>query len=55
MVDGSAYVSSFLFDTKKIGFFDNGRGKNLLDLGAPHYNVYECLDGKFISVGCLEP
>ena len=55
MIDGSAYVSSFLYDTKKIGFFDNGRGRNMLDLGAPHYNVYECLDGKFISVGCLEP
>lgn len=31
------------------------RGTNLLDGGAPFYGVYECKDGGWMSVGCLEP
>jgi crotonobetainyl-CoA:carnitine CoA-transferase CaiB-like acyl-CoA transferase len=27
----------------------------LLDSGAPFYDVYECADGKYISVGSIEP
>jgi alpha-methylacyl-CoA racemase len=30
-------------------------GENILDGGAPWYGVYTCLDGKFISVGAIEP
>lgn len=31
------------------------RGKETLSGGIPHYNVYECADGKYLSVGALEP
>jgi len=31
------------------------RGKDLLTGGVPHYNVYETKDGKYVSIGCLEP
>jgi len=31
------------------------RGTNLFDGGAPFYNVYTCSDGRWMSVGCLEP
>ncbi|MSQ13495.1 MAG: CoA transferase [Dehalococcoidia bacterium] len=31
------------------------RGKEMLSGGVPHYNVYECADGKYLSVGALEP
>jgi crotonobetainyl-CoA:carnitine CoA-transferase CaiB-like acyl-CoA transferase len=31
------------------------RGKEMLSGGTPHYNVYECADGKYLSVGALEP
>jgi alpha-methylacyl-CoA racemase len=31
------------------------RGTNILDGGAPFYNVYTCKDGRWMSVGCLEP
>ena len=31
------------------------RGTNLLDTGAPFYEVYECSDGRFVAVGALEP
>jgi alpha-methylacyl-CoA racemase len=55
MLAGSAYMSSFLFDFMRHGFWNRPRGKNLLDSGAPHYDVYTCSDGQFISVGALEP
>lgn len=32
-----------------------GRGTNLLNGSVPHYNVYECADGGWISIGSLEP
>lgn len=32
-----------------------GRGRGYLNGGYPFYRVYECADGKFISVGALEP
>lgn len=32
-----------------------GRGSTMLNGGVPHYNVYECADGKWISIGSLEP
>ena len=31
------------------------RGTNLLDTGAPYYDVYECADGRYVSVGAIEP
>ena len=31
------------------------RGAKLLAGGAPFYDVYPCKDGKFVSVGCIEP
>ena len=30
-------------------------GRGNLGGGSPHYNVYECADGKWISIGSLEP
>lgn len=44
-----------MFKGREIGLWGNERGDNLLDTGAPFYNTYETLDGKYISVGALEP
>ncbi|TFK72940.1 CoA-transferase family III [Pluteus cervinus] len=57
MVSGVRYVSSFpllnsLLPNKN---FSGPRGTNLLDGGAPFYNLYLCQGGGWISVGCLEP
>ncbi|OCB91686.1 CoA-transferase family III [Sanghuangporus baumii] len=64
MVSGARYVGSFpllhylipnnpTFGNGKGK--ENGRGTKLLDGGAPFYNVYTCKDGRWMSVGCLEP
>jgi alpha-methylacyl-CoA racemase len=31
------------------------RGTNLLDTGAHFYDVYECADGRYVSIGSIEP
>jgi alpha-methylacyl-CoA racemase len=39
-----------------MGVFDiNERGTNMLDTGAHFYDVYECADGEYISIGSIEP
>ena len=55
MVDGSAYLSTFLATSRYLGLWDGPRGTNLLDGGAPFYSVYRTRDGQFLSVGALEP
>ncbi len=37
------------------GLFTDDRGHNLLDSGAHFYDVYETADGRFLSVGAIEP
>jgi alpha-methylacyl-CoA racemase len=54
MVDGSAVLMSMMWGLKAIGFWDEGRGVNVLDSGAPFYDTYETKDGKFVSLGALE-
>ncbi|XP_029434960.1 alpha-methylacyl-CoA racemase [Rhinatrema bivittatum] len=55
MVEGAAYVGSFLWKSQSLGIWSRPRGENMLDSGAPYYDTYKTLDGKFMSVGALEP
>ena len=56
MVDGSAILMAMFWGFKKIGMHDeNSRGANMLDTGAHYYDVYLCRDGKYISIGSIEP
>ncbi|KAM7148486.1 alpha-methylacyl-CoA racemase [Molossus nigricans] len=55
MVEGTAYLSSFLWKTENLGLWKQPRGKNLLDGGAPFYTTYRTADGEFMAVGALEP
>jgi alpha-methylacyl-CoA racemase len=55
MVDGSAVLMSMMWGLTKIGFWDEQLGVNVLDTGAPFYDTYETADGKFVSLGSLEP
>jgi crotonobetainyl-CoA:carnitine CoA-transferase CaiB-like acyl-CoA transferase len=55
MVDGSALLNSFLYGMLASGLWDEERGTNLLDGGAPFYDTYETSDGGHVAVGALEP
>ena len=56
MVDGSSILMSMIWGFRVLGAFDEeNRGTNVLDTGAPFYDTYETKDGKYISLGSLEP
>jgi len=56
MVDGTAVLMSMFWAFKSIGLHDeNQRGTNMLDTGAPFYDVYRCRDGEYVSIGSIEP
>ncbi len=51
MVDGSAYLASFMRYGLKTPLWDKPRGENILDGGSPWYDVYECKDGGYMAIG----
>ncbi|XP_063236250.1 alpha-methylacyl-CoA racemase isoform X2 [Bacillus rossius redtenbacheri] len=55
MVEGSAYLGSWLFRSQKLPFWGQPRGSNILDTGAHFYDTYETKDGKYMAVGAIEP
>ena len=55
MTDGSALLMSMMYTLKAMGQWHNERGSNLLDGGAFFYDTYACADGKYLSVGAIEP
>ena len=55
MVDGAALLNTMMFALRRIGMWIDERGKNLLDTGAHFYDVYETKDGRYVSLGSIEP
>jgi len=55
MVDGASMLAAPFFGFLAAGIWREGRGSNLLDSGTPFYDTYECADGGFVAVACLEP
>jgi len=55
MLDGAALLSAMFYGLRAAGKWKNQRGVNLLDGGAHFYDVYECLDGRYVSLGAIEP
>jgi alpha-methylacyl-CoA racemase len=55
MVDGSALLTTFIHGLRAGGTWQDERGVNLLDGGAPFYDTYETADGGYVGVGALEP
>lgn len=54
MTDGSALLATMVHSFKAMGVWGE-RGTNMLDTGAPFYDVYECSDGEYVSIGSIEP
>jgi alpha-methylacyl-CoA racemase len=55
MVDGAALLTTLFHGLRATGMWGGERGANLLDGGAPFYDVYETADGRHVAIGPLEP
>lgn len=55
MVEGSAALMSMFYDMHATGIHSLTPGVNLLDGGAPFYDMYETADNKYVSIGSIEP
>jgi len=55
MVDGSALLTAFIHGMHSGGLWNDERGTNLFDGTAAFYDTYECADGQYVAVGCVEP
>jgi alpha-methylacyl-CoA racemase len=55
MVDGAACLMMMFHAFRAMGIWEDARGVNILDTGAPFYDVYECADGEYVSIGSIEP
>jgi alpha-methylacyl-CoA racemase len=55
MTDGAASLMAMFYGFKAAGMWRDGRRANLLDGGAHFYDTYQCADGRWISIGSIEP
>jgi alpha-methylacyl-CoA racemase len=55
MVDGAALLTTMFHSFIAMGMWNDERGTNMLDSGAHYYDVYETADGKYVSIGSIEP
>ncbi|MDO8769251.1 MAG: CaiB/BaiF CoA-transferase family protein [Burkholderiaceae bacterium] len=55
MIDGVTHLMSAFQAFRQQGQWDDARGRNIVDGGAPYYGCYETQDGKYVAVGAMEP
>jgi alpha-methylacyl-CoA racemase len=55
IVDGVSVLGQMIWAFRGIGIWNDERGTNILDTGAPYYDTYETADGKYMAVGAIEP
>src|SRR3546814_16766387 len=48
MVDGAAVLMTMFHAFRALGLWDAARGPNMLDSGAPFYDVYATADGQYV-------
>src|SRR3954467_6705332 len=54
MVDGAALLAAMFSGFLAGGQWNEARGTNILDTGAPWYDVYETADRKYVAIGAIE-
>jgi alpha-methylacyl-CoA racemase len=54
MVEGASLLAAMFAGLLAAKSWSEERGTNILDTGAPWYNVYETKDGKYVSIGSIE-
>ncbi|OBC08215.1 carnitine dehydratase [Gordonia sp. 852002-50816_SCH5313054-c] len=55
MVDGASVLGQMIWAFRGTGLWSDEQGTNMLDTGAPYYEVYETSDGKYMAAGAIEP
>jgi len=55
VVDGTAHLTAMVAGQLAAGWWQDRRGVNLLDGGAPFYTTYPCADGRHLAIAPLEP
>ena len=55
MVDGAAVLMTMFHAFTAMGIWNDERGTNLLDTGAHFYDTFETADGRYVSIGSIEP
>jgi alpha-methylacyl-CoA racemase len=55
MTDGAASLMAMFYGMNAAGMWQDNRGVNMLDSGTHFYDTYETKDGKWISLGSIEP
>ena len=55
MVDGAASLMTMTYAFRNLGIWNEERGANMLDTGAPYYEVYDTADGRYFAIGAIEP
>ena len=55
MVDGASVLMTMMYGMLHMGMWKDERGVNLLDTGSHFYDTYETSDGKYVSIGSIEP
>ena len=55
MTDGVAYMMAAMASEYFRAGIVPSPGTMMLNGGVPHFNVYRCKDGRYISIGCIEP
>jgi alpha-methylacyl-CoA racemase len=54
MVEGASLLAAMFHGFLCAKSWSEERGVNILDTGAPWYDVYETKDGKYVSIGAIE-
>ena len=55
MTDGASVIHAMQWGFRGMGIWEDTRGVNMLDTAAHFYDTYETADGKWISIGSIEP
>ncbi len=55
MIDGASSLGSLIWGMRSGGYWSGLRGENMLDGGAHFYGVFECADGKWVTLASIEP
>jgi alpha-methylacyl-CoA racemase len=55
MTDGASMLMAMVYAQKNAGKWVNERESNVTDCGTHYYGTYKCRDGKWVSIGAIEP